>query len=271
MSEPYDVVIIGGGPGGYVAAIRAAQLGLKTAIVEKYGTLGGTCLNVGCIPSKALLQSSHHFAVAGHEFADHGIKTTGLSLDLKTMMGRKDKVVQELTQGVETEITEISFERFMEEHLETVKLSKALKTYEESERAMRQFQEACHPKKLTAIDFKMLEKFRSARVADGVAPATVNKCLRQLQSALSAAVRRRYLKSNPFTGNRKALFLDEPEPTINVMEPLEFKDLLKACPNERWQGIVIIAYHAGLRSKEITGLQWPDVDFKNSILHVRNN
>ena len=101
MSDVYDLVVIGGGPGGYVAAIRAAQLGLKTAIVEKYGTLGGTCLNVGCIPSKALLQSSHHFEVANHEFAHHGIKTTGLPLDLKTMMGRKDKVVQELTQGVE--------------------------------------------------------------------------------------------------------------------------------------------------------------------------
>ena len=101
MSDAYDLVVIGGGPGGYVAAIRAAQLGLKTAIVEKYGTLGGTCLNVGCIPSKALLQSSHHFAVASEEFADHGIKTTGLTLDLKTMMGRKDKVVRELTQGVE--------------------------------------------------------------------------------------------------------------------------------------------------------------------------
>jgi len=101
MSDVYDLVVIGGGPGGYVAAIRAAQLGLKTAIVEKYGTLGGTCLNVGCIPSKALLQSSHHFEVANHEFAHHGIKTTGLTLDLKTMMGRKDKVVQELTQGIE--------------------------------------------------------------------------------------------------------------------------------------------------------------------------
>ena len=101
MSDAYDLVVIGGGPGGYVAAIRAAQLGLKTAIVEKYGTLGGTCLNVGCIPSKALLQSSHHFKVAAEEFADHGIKTTGLTLDLKTMMGRKDKVVQELTQGIE--------------------------------------------------------------------------------------------------------------------------------------------------------------------------
>ena len=101
MSEAYDLVVIGGGPGGYVAAIRAAQLGLKTACVEMRGSLGGTCLNVGCIPSKALLQSSHHYEVASHEFADHGIKATGLSVDLKAMMGRKDKVVEDLTKGIE--------------------------------------------------------------------------------------------------------------------------------------------------------------------------
>ncbi|MCH8237614.1 MAG: dihydrolipoyl dehydrogenase [Proteobacteria bacterium] len=101
MSDPYDLVIIGGGPGGYVAAIRSAQLGLKTAIVEKRGALGGTCLNVGCIPSKALLQSSHHYEVAKEEFSHHGIKTKGLEVDLKTMMGRKETVVKELTQGVE--------------------------------------------------------------------------------------------------------------------------------------------------------------------------
>ncbi|MEX0692847.1 MAG: dihydrolipoyl dehydrogenase [Rhodospirillales bacterium] len=97
---PYDVVVIGGGPGGYVAAIRAAQLGLKTAVVEKRGRLGGTCLNVGCIPSKALLQSSHHYEMAGHEFAAHGIKAQ-VSLDLKTMLARKDKVVLDLTGGIE--------------------------------------------------------------------------------------------------------------------------------------------------------------------------
>ncbi len=100
MSDTYDVVIVGGGPGGYVAAIRAAQLGLKTTVVEKRGKLGGTCLNVGCIPSKALLQSSHHFEMANHEFADHGIKAQ-VSLDLKTMLGRKDKVVDDLTGGIE--------------------------------------------------------------------------------------------------------------------------------------------------------------------------
>ncbi|MBT3558043.1 MAG: dihydrolipoyl dehydrogenase [Rhodospirillales bacterium] len=101
MSKAYDLVVIGGGPGGYVAAIRAAQLGLKTACVESRGSLGGTCLNVGCIPSKALLQSSHHYELADKEFAHHGIKTTGLSVDVKTMLERKGKVVEDLTKGIE--------------------------------------------------------------------------------------------------------------------------------------------------------------------------
>jgi dihydrolipoamide dehydrogenase len=101
MPDRYDVVIIGAGPGGYVAAIRAAQLGLKTACVESRGSLGGTCLNIGCIPSKALLQSSEKFADARHALAEHGVKVGDVSLDLGTMMGRKDKVVTTLTRGVE--------------------------------------------------------------------------------------------------------------------------------------------------------------------------
>ncbi|WP_085906717.1 dihydrolipoyl dehydrogenase [Kiloniella majae] len=101
MSEAlYDLVIIGGGPGGYVAAIRAAQLGLKTACVEGRGALGGTCLNVGCMPSKALLNSSEKFVDAQKHFAEHGIKGS-VELDLETMLGRKDKVVEDLTKGVE--------------------------------------------------------------------------------------------------------------------------------------------------------------------------
>ena len=101
MSEQkYDVVFVGGGPGGYVGAIRAAQLGLKTACVEARPTLGGTCLNLGCIPSKALLESSHHFAEAKHRLAEHGVKLAKVELDLKAMLGRKDKVVDELTKGI---------------------------------------------------------------------------------------------------------------------------------------------------------------------------
>jgi dihydrolipoamide dehydrogenase len=96
----YDVVVIGSGPGGYVAAIRCAQLGKKTAIIEKYNSLGGTCLNVGCIPSKALLDSSEHYHQAVHQFKDHGIIIKDLGIDFKTMISRKDNVVAQTVDGV---------------------------------------------------------------------------------------------------------------------------------------------------------------------------
>lgn len=96
----YDVIVIGSGPGGYVAAIRAAQLGLKTACIEKYSTFGGTCLNVGCIPSKALLDSSEHFHNAAHTFKTHGINLDNLSVDFDQMLKRKDQVVSENTSGI---------------------------------------------------------------------------------------------------------------------------------------------------------------------------
>lgn len=96
----FDVVVIGGGPGGYVCAIRAAQLGLSVACVEKRAPLGGTCLNVGCIPSKVLLQSSHHYATAKSGLAAHGVKVSGVELDLPAMMAGKDKVVDDFTKGV---------------------------------------------------------------------------------------------------------------------------------------------------------------------------
>jgi dihydrolipoamide dehydrogenase len=104
--DSFDVVVIGGGPGGYIAAIRAAQLGLKTACIDDWKdadgkpALGGTCTNVGCIPSKALLQSSENFEQAGHQFADHGVKIKGLELDLPQMLRRKDKVVKASNDGV---------------------------------------------------------------------------------------------------------------------------------------------------------------------------
>jgi dihydrolipoamide dehydrogenase len=96
----YDLVVIGSGPGGYIAAIRAAQLGMRVACVEKDSSLGGTCLNIGCIPSKALLESSERYYQAAHDFAAHGIQVGGLSLDLAKMMTRKDGVVRALTRGV---------------------------------------------------------------------------------------------------------------------------------------------------------------------------
>jgi dihydrolipoamide dehydrogenase len=96
----YDVVIIGSGPGGYVSAIRCAQLGLKTAIIEKYNTLGGTCLNVGCIPSKALLDSSEHFHNATHNFSEHGIEVKGLKANIQQMIQRKNDVVSQTCAGV---------------------------------------------------------------------------------------------------------------------------------------------------------------------------
>ena len=96
----YDVTIIGSGPGGYVAAIRCAQLGLTTALIEKYDTLGGTCLNVGCIPSKAMLDSSEHFHNATHTFTEHGIDITGVAVNLPQMIARKNKVVSDTCAGV---------------------------------------------------------------------------------------------------------------------------------------------------------------------------
>ncbi|MDP3357802.1 MAG: dihydrolipoyl dehydrogenase [Lutibacter sp.] len=96
----YDVAVIGSGPGGYVAAIRCAQLGLKTAIIEKYSTLGGTCLNVGCIPSKALLDSSHHYYEATKHFETHGIEVSGLKINFKQMIARKSEVVSITSGGI---------------------------------------------------------------------------------------------------------------------------------------------------------------------------
>ncbi|MBX7202804.1 MAG: dihydrolipoyl dehydrogenase [Bacteroidia bacterium] len=99
--EQFDVAIIGSGPGGYVAAIRCAQLGMKTVLIEKYANLGGTCLNVGCIPSKALLDSSEHYHNAQHAFAEHGINLQALQVDLPKMINRKNEVVKQTVAGID--------------------------------------------------------------------------------------------------------------------------------------------------------------------------
>ncbi|HBJ38662.1 MAG TPA: dihydrolipoyl dehydrogenase, partial [Planctomycetaceae bacterium] len=97
----HDLIVLGGGPAGYVAAIRAAQLGMNVACIDENSRFGGTCLRVGCIPSKALLESSHLYEEAKHRFADHGLKVSGLELDLSTMMTRKAKIVDTLTGGID--------------------------------------------------------------------------------------------------------------------------------------------------------------------------
>src|SRR6058998_3797259 len=107
MADAFDVVVIGAGPGGYIAAIRCAQLGFKTACIDDWTRAGGkpapggTCTNVGCIPSKALLQSSEHFEHAGKHFADHGISMTGMTLDVAKMLARKDTVVKQNNDGIQ--------------------------------------------------------------------------------------------------------------------------------------------------------------------------
>src|SRR5271169_2281874 len=101
MPDSFDVIVIGSGPGGYVCAIRAAQLGMKVACVESRATLGGTCLNVGCIPSKALLTSSEKFTETKNHLAVHGVKVGNVGLDLPAMMAHKDKVVKDNVNGIE--------------------------------------------------------------------------------------------------------------------------------------------------------------------------
>ena len=112
MSQSFDVVVIGAGPGGYVAAIRCAQLGLRTACIERESALGGTCLRVGCIPSKALLESSERYVEAQHHLEEHGVKVKGVGLDLAQMLARKDKIVKGLTDGVAHLLKKNGVERF---------------------------------------------------------------------------------------------------------------------------------------------------------------
>lgn len=113
MENSFDVVIIGGGPGGYVAALKASQLGLKTACVEKESQLGGTCLRVGCIPSKAMLESTHLYHQAEHDLAAHGVKFNKVQFDLAAMLGRKEQIVSGLTKGIDGLFKRAGIARFM--------------------------------------------------------------------------------------------------------------------------------------------------------------
>ena len=177
---------------------------------------------------------------------------------------------KELLSGLYREVRFISYDDFVEEHLSHIKGVLSDGSWEEHERVLRQFKEVCHPRDMTAIDYNMLEKFRKARVADAISPYTVNKYLRTLQSILARAVRRGYAKVNPFIGNRKALWVAEPEPTPKILAAGDYQKIVAACPDDRWRAICAIAYYAGLRKGEIVSLEWDDIDFDNNILHVRN-
>ncbi len=177
---------------------------------------------------------------------------------------------QAIMTGVYREIKPIAYSEFVTEHLAQIKgqLSKA--TYAEHRLALGVFGRICSPKNLTVIDFAMLEDFRKALIEDGKSDATVNKTLRTLQSILSRAVQRGYIKKNPFEGNRKALWIREPEKTVNTASQQDFELLLEHCPDDKWRAVCIIAYYAGLRREEILHLEWTDIDYDSQVLYVRN-
>jgi|GEM_PF-1146353 len=179
---------------------------------------------------------------------------------------------QELASGKISGRVAITYDDFVTEHLMAIEDTLAPGTCVEHERTLEQFKAACHPKDLAVIDFQMLEKFRAARIADGVTPASVNKALRTLQSILERGVQRGYLTANPFKGPgvRKSLFLREPEPVPTVLEPAEFAAVLGNCQDDVWRAVCTVGYYTGLRLGEILRLEWGDVDFPGCILHVRN-
>ena len=177
---------------------------------------------------------------------------------------------QELQDGISRDLRPISFRDFTVEHLERIAVQLAEGTHGEHERTLRQFQAICDPRSLTVVDFSMLEKFRDARVATGSSPATTNKELRTLQSAFARAVQRGYLRKNPFTGNRKALYLPEVQKNPTYIDPAMFEKLLGVCEGDLWRGIALCAYDAGLRQGEIRYLEWSDVNLKDNVLQIRN-
>ena len=143
-------------------------------------------------------------------------------------------------------------------------------TCSEHRMVLEQFKAACGARNLTVIDYAMLERFRKSRLDDGVSPATVNKSLRTLQSILTRAVKRNYIKADPFKGHRRALWVWEAEPEPRIVDRADLQKLLAACPDDRWSGIVTIAYYGGLRRGEILALEWSDVDFDSGVLHIYN-
>ena len=210
------------------------------------------------------------YAVQWRDFRTGKTKTKACGKNRQTAEYEAGKLRQMLEAGQRVGTTAITFDDFITEHLQAIegKLSEA-GCYEHG-LVLRQFKEICEPRDLSVIDFPMLEKFQSERIKAKVSPATVNKSLRTLQGILERGVKRNYIVENPFKGNRKALFVREPEANHNLLEPDDFAALLEACPDDRWTGICTVGYFAGLRIGEILALEWSEIDFENKMLHVRN-
>ena len=177
---------------------------------------------------------------------------------------------REIQDGVYRSITVINYDRFVTEHLEAICGILAAGTCNEHRSVLEQFKVACHPKDLKVIDYAMLERFRKARLADGVSPATVNKCLRTLQGILEQAVKRNYIKTNPFAGHRRALWVKEPEPMPRIVDRKDFDRLLAVCTDDRWTGIVTVGFYGGLRRGEVLALTWDAIDFDAGAIHINN-
>ena len=175
-----------------------------------------------------------------------------------------------LQNGQIAGIKAITYDDFVTEHLDEIEGQLSAGSCREHVRVLQQFKQACNPKTLTVIDYAMLQRFRSARVKDGVTPATVNLCLRTLQGILERAVMHNYIAVNPFKGKAKALKAKEPEKVVNVMPEKEFIAALDACPNDTWRAIFTVAYHGGLRRGELVHLEWEDINFESRELHVLN-
>ena len=181
------------------------------------------------------------------------------------------QIREQLTQGQQVGLNTITFDAFVTEHLDHIQKTLSNESYKQHERVLRFFKDICHPRNLKVIDFQMVETYRSKRLDAGVTAASVNKDLRTLQGILERAVKRRYIHSNVFKGNRKALYVPEPENEISTLTQKEFEKIIAICPDDRWKGIISVGYYAGLRQNEITALEWGDIDFDNRLLHIKNS
>jgi integrase len=197
-------------------------------------------------------------------------KTETIGQDERAAMVKLSERRKELDEGVYKEVKTVSWNDFAIEHLERLKNAGNDGTYAVHRTSLGNFQRICKPKKLSDVDFNMLEHFRDSRTGEGAAPATTNKELKTMRAALTKAVLRGYLKRNPMKGIQKDLLLPEPEKQVVTIPDEGFNQLLTGCKNNQWRAICWIAYESGLRSGEIMALEWKDLDFDENLIRVSN-